>query len=44
MNETRAFFLLKYINKKQNTKVISQEPAAGSNLGAGASVDIVIRN
>lgn len=33
-----------YETSDENGKVISQEPAAGSNLGAGASVNIVIGN
>lgn len=33
-----------YETSDENGKVISQEPAAGSNLGAGASVKIVIGN
>lgn len=33
-----------YETSGENGKMISQEPAAGSNLGAGASVNIVIGN
>ena len=33
-----------YETSDENGKVINQEPAAGSNLGAGASVNIVIGN